>query len=191
MKPLYLLTVDMFSLQTVQIQQRAERDAAVARLEQSRIVLALRLGEHQGNKYEVIEEARAFVGDVCNATRFASPENLYNSVVYPSAENCTSQGGKGSNFLFKVLVSGMNFAKKSIKLDNMNGILGNAALFAVSMLALVQLHQVSSKGRYISDFPQNNLEDNILRRNVTKVSRPEGSSSSGCSIDMDVLQARG
>lgn len=177
---------------TVQIQQRAERDAAIARLEQSRIVLALRLGEHQGKKYKVIEEARAFVGDVRDGSCFASPESLYGSAACRSVENCLPQGGKGSNVLFKVLISGLNFAKKSIKLDHLNGILGNAALIAVSMIAVFHLHQVSSsnKGRYTLDLPQRQ-EDNILGRNVTQVSRPEGSSSGGRSTHIDVLLARG
>lgn len=62
---------------TVQLQQRAERDAAIARLEQSRIVLAMRLADHQGKKYKVIEEALAFIGDVCDASRFVSCDNLF------------------------------------------------------------------------------------------------------------------
>ena len=45
-------------MQIVQTQQRAERDAAIARLEQSRIVLALRLVDHHGKKYKVFEEAK-------------------------------------------------------------------------------------------------------------------------------------
>ncbi|GJS95676.1 2-oxoglutarate dehydrogenase, mitochondrial-like protein [Tanacetum coccineum] len=46
--------------------QRVERDAAIAWLEQSRIVLALRLADHHGKNYKVTEEARAFVGEVQN-----------------------------------------------------------------------------------------------------------------------------
>ncbi|XP_028548776.1 plastid division protein PDV1 isoform X2 [Dendrobium catenatum] len=37
---------------TIQSQQQAERDAAIARLEQSRIILAMRLSEHQGEKHK-------------------------------------------------------------------------------------------------------------------------------------------
>lgn len=180
----------MFFLQTVQIQQRAERDAAIARLEQSRIVLALRLGEHQGKKYKVIEEARAFVGDVRDASRFASPENIYGSAASPFDKNFLPQDGKVSNVLFKILMSGLHFAKKSIKLDHLNGILGNAAMVAVSMLAVLHLHQVSSKDSYNLDL-RKRREDNSHGRNVTKVSQPEGSSSSGRSTHIDVLLARG
>ncbi|GKC83329.1 2-oxoglutarate dehydrogenase, mitochondrial-like protein [Tanacetum coccineum] len=44
--------------------QRVERDAAIAWLEQSIIVLALRLADHHGKNYKVTEEARAFVGSL-------------------------------------------------------------------------------------------------------------------------------
>ncbi|XVF12618.1 hypothetical protein REPUB_Repub08aG0134500 [Reevesia pubescens] len=128
---------------TVQIQQRAERDAAIARLEQSRIILALRLAEHNGQKYRVIDEALAFVGDVHDATRFVSPENLYGTPVSPSGENLVSHEEKCSNMLIKVLESSFNFAKKSLKFDHMGGILSNAALFAVSMIAMLHLHQIA------------------------------------------------
>ncbi|WOG97052.1 hypothetical protein DCAR_0416391 [Daucus carota subsp. sativus] len=176
-------------LHTVQIQQQAERDAAIARLEQSRIVLALRLGEHQGKNYEVIDEARAFVGTVREATNFAPPDNNYCSAACPSGKSCLHQEVKKSNAVFKILISGLNFAKKTIKSNHFTGILGNAALFAVSMVALLHLQQASSRSRYISHLPQMQ-EDNIRGKNVTKVSRPEESASS-VPAQMDVLLARG
>ncbi|GKD97479.1 plastid division protein PDV1 [Tanacetum coccineum] len=117
---------------TVQTQQRAERDVAIARLEQSRIVLALRLADHHGKKYKVIKEARAFV-------------------------------------------------------DHLGGVLGNTALFTVSMLALLHLHQVNDRGRYISHLQQIHEVNNRLNKNVTKVYLPEGGSTNG----LDVLLARG
>ncbi|KAA8533650.1 hypothetical protein F0562_030916 [Nyssa sinensis] len=177
-------------LHTVQIQQRAERDAAIARLEQSRIVLAMRLAEHQGKKYKVIEEARAFVGDVHDADHFVSPEKLYGSAACPPGENFAHDGVKRSNILIKFFISTFNFAKKSLRLDHMGGILGNAALVAVSMLALLHLQQVGCKDRYILDLPQKQ-DDVIYNRNVTEVSRPDGSSSSGDITHLDVLLARG
>ncbi|KAI5347159.1 Hypothetical predicted protein [Prunus dulcis] len=166
---------------TVQVQQRAERDAAIARLEQSRIVLAMRLSEHHGKKYQVIEEALAFVGDVCDASRFVSPENLYGPPISP-AEKLEVCEGKRSNIIIKVLISSINFAKKSLKLDNMGGILGNAGLVAVSMIALVHLNQVAMR-----EHPQK-LEDN---RNARKTSRVEGTSSASRFSNLDVLLARG
>ncbi|XP_062000121.1 plastid division protein PDV1 isoform X1 [Rosa rugosa] len=169
---------------TVQVQQRAERDAAIARLEQSRIVLALRLSEHHGKKYKVIEEALAFVGDVCDANGFVSPENLYDPPVTPG-DNLANSEGK-SNIIMKVLVSSVNFAKKTLKLDNMGGLLGNAALVAVSMIALVHMQQVA-----VTEHPQM-LEDKIyVNRSARKTSRMEGASSTGRLSNLDVLLARG
>ncbi|KAG6745640.1 hypothetical protein POTOM_050138 [Populus tomentosa] len=171
---------------TVQIHQRAERDAAIARLEQSRIILAVRLAEHHGKKYKVIEEALAFVGDVNDASRFVSRENLYGSPTSPSGENLVRNEGKGPNTVIKVLLSSFEFAKKSLKLDLMGGILGNAALFTVSMIAMLHLHQVAYK-----DHP-NKQEDLLYRnRNGKKVSGLEGSSSNGSLNHLDVLLARG
>ncbi|CAL5405245.1 unnamed protein product [Camellia sinensis] len=165
---------------TVQMQQRAERDAAIARLEQSRIVLAMRLSEHQGKKYKVIEEALAFVGDVRDASRFVSPNNLYGSSPQPSGENLVTHEGKRSSNLIKVLVSGFNFAKNSLKLDQMGGILGNAALVAISMIALLHLQREPCKDRYALELPLKKVS-----------SRLEGSSSSGRLTHLDVSLARG
>ncbi|KAJ9539612.1 hypothetical protein OSB04_026118 [Centaurea solstitialis] len=168
---------------TVQTQQRVERDAAIARLEQSRIVLALRLADHHGKKYKVIEEARAFVGEVQNHSKFA---NGYSE--FPPGTN--RDVGKRSNVILKVVISSLNFAKKSLKVDQLGGVLGNAALFAVSMLALLHLHQVGDRERYISDLQQRHEDSNNnynLNKNVTKVYVPNGGSSNG----LDVLSARG
>lgn len=168
---------------TVQVQQRAERDAAVARLEQSRIALAMRLAEHQGKKYRVIEEAVAFVGDVRDACHFVSPENLYASAPYPPGENFVPPAGKRSSNLFKFLLTSFNFAKNSLRMDQMGGVLGNAALVAISMLAFLQLHQASCNNKYILDLPQK--QDNAFnnRRSV--------SSSGGRLTHLDVMLARG
>lgn len=124
----------------VQTQQRAERDAAVARLEQSRIVLAMRLAEHQGKDNKVIKEAQELVGDVRNAGQFVTPEYLYGSTQHPSGESFIQQQ-KGTKPLVNFFVSAFTIVCKSLKLDNTVGILGNAALLAVSMLAFVQMNQ--------------------------------------------------
>ncbi|XP_057462963.1 plastid division protein PDV1-like isoform X2 [Actinidia eriantha] len=137
---------------TVQVQQRAERDAAITRLEQSRIVLAMRLAEHQG-------------------------------------DNFVTHEGKRSNNLIKVLITGLDFAKKSLRLDQMSGILGNAALVAISMLALLHLHQATSNNEFILDLPQKQ-GDASYKRNAKEVSRL-GGSSGGRSTHLDVMLARG
>ncbi|XVE58409.1 hypothetical protein DITRI_Ditri04bG0167600 [Diplodiscus trichospermus] len=170
----------------IQIQQRAERDAAIARLEQSRIILALRLAEHHGKKYKVIDEALAFVGDVHDASRFVSPENLYGTPDSPSGENVMSHEGERSNMLIKALVSSFNFAKKSLKFDHMGGILSNAALFAVSMIAMLHLHQIAFIER-----PERQEDTINSRGNLRKNSGLEGPSSSDHLSHLDVFLARG
>ena len=167
--------------QTIQMQQRAERDAAIARLEQSRIVLSMRLADHHGKKYKVIEEALAFVGDVRDAGHFVSPENLYGPPYIPSGEKFVTHEGKRSNIVIKSLISSLDFAKKSLKLDHMGGILGNAALVAVSMLAWLHLHQVAYR-----EHPQKR-EDNLYSNRQTL----EESSSNGRLTQLDVLAGRG
>ncbi|KAL7254215.1 hypothetical protein ACSBR1_008586 [Camellia fascicularis] len=174
----------------VQMQQRAERDAAIARLEQSRIVLAMRLAEHQGKKHKVIEEALVFVGDISTAGPFISPDNLYPSAPYPPGENFVPHEEKRSSNLIKFLINSFNFAKKSLKLDQMGGIFGNAALVAISMLALLHLQQGACEVKYVLDLPQKQ-EDIIYSRNARQVSRREGSSSSDRVTHMDVMLARG
>ncbi|KAK8537176.1 hypothetical protein V6N13_042122 [Hibiscus sabdariffa] len=171
---------------TVQIQQRVERDAAIARLEQSRIILALRLAEHHGKKYKVIDEALAFVRDVHDASRYVSPENLYRTPTSPSGENLASHKGKLSNMLIKVLVSSLNYAKKSLNFDHMGGMLNNAAIFTVSMIAMMHLQRIAlseHSGR------QEDIDNN--RRNLGTNSQLEGPSSYDHSSHLDVYLARG
>ncbi|XP_041012403.1 plastid division protein PDV1-like [Juglans microcarpa x Juglans regia] len=171
---------------TVQMQQRAERDAAIARLEQSRIVLAMRLADHHGKKFKVIEEALAFVGDVHDAGHFVSPEKLYGQPYSPFGEKLATHVDNRPNILIKVLISSFDFAKKSLKLDGMGGVLGNAALFAVSMIALMHLHQVAYK-----EHPQKREDDITSKRNVRQTFWAEESSSNSHLSQLDVLSGRG
>ncbi|PON96886.1 Plastid division protein PDV [Trema orientale] len=173
-------------LHTVQVQQRAERDAAIAQLEQSRIVLAMRLAEHHGKKYKVIEEALAFVGDVQEAKNFISHERLYGPPFSSSGENlAATREGKRPNILYNVLVSSFNFAKKSLNLESLGGVLGNAALVAISMIALLQLQQVAHKDR------QKHEDVVFVNRRVRKATQLQESSSDDRSSNLDVLLARG
>lgn len=166
---------------TIQTQQRVERDAAIARLEQSRIVLAMTLAEHRGKKYKVIEEALAFVGDVHDASCLDSPEVLYGQ------PNCSSgnfvEKGKRSNILTSVFISSFNFVRKALGLDHMGGIVGNAALVAVSMIALLHLQQVNEH-----PFKQ---ESRVHNRPVNRTTQLGSSSSNAQSSHLDVLLARG
>ncbi|KAI3956400.1 hypothetical protein MKX01_016813 [Papaver californicum] len=174
---------------TVQTQQRAERDAAIARLEQSRVVLAMRLADHHGKQYRVIEEALAFIGDVHDSTRFVTPENLFGSPKSQSGENLMIHEGKCSNIVLRML-SSFVFVKKSLKLDQMGGLLGSAALVAGSMLALLHLHQVNFKNNFAVEIPQTQEAFSYGKRSSKKFSG-ENSSSNGCARDLDVFAARG
>ncbi|KAL9412412.1 hypothetical protein AB3S75_045942 [Citrus x aurantiifolia] len=173
-------------LHTVQTHQRAEKDAAIARLEQSRIVLAMRLSEHHGKKHKVIEEALAFVGDVQDAARFISPDNLYSSPVSPSGENFAAPEGRMYNGLIHALVSSFDFAKKTLKLDQVGGILSNAAIVAVSMIALLHLHQAAYK-----EHPQKQDERVFSNQAVRKTPQLESSSPNARLNQLDVMSARG
>ncbi|KAH7658216.1 Histone-like protein H-NS N-terminal protein [Dioscorea alata] len=167
---------------TVQSQQRAERDAAVARLEQSRIVLAMRLAEHQGKKYKVIEEARAFVGDVHETTgHFVAPENLFEI-----PRNNDNHDEKQSNFLMQMLMSSLSIAKRTFRLENFSGLVMNASVFAVSMLALLQLHQMAFKSEteHANDqtFPNKRKNKNLFLPDPSSTNQQK---------QFNVLSARG
>ncbi|XP_047322050.1 plastid division protein PDV1-like [Impatiens glandulifera] len=114
----------------VQTQQRADRDAGIARLEESRIILAMRLSEHKGNKYKVIEEAQEFIGNVIkDESWFDNSRKTHNK-------------GMRSADLVKNAIYG---AHKSLK-DQLagGGLFGNAALIAISAVAiLLQLRKGS------------------------------------------------
>lgn len=171
-------------LQTIQTQQCVERDAAIARLEQSRIVLAVRLAEHRGKKYKVIEEALAFIGDVRDAGSLVAPDIFYGQPNC-SAENIATEKAKRSNILINIFISSFNFVKRSLGLDHMGGIVGNAALVAVSMIALLHLHQVTN---HEQPFGQ---ENTVHRNSTMRRTRLVGSSSEAHSSNLDVLLARG
>lgn len=51
------------SLQTVQLQLRAEKDRALDSIEDNRLVLSRLLKEHRGREWEVVHEALAFAGE--------------------------------------------------------------------------------------------------------------------------------
>jgi hypothetical protein len=128
-------------LQDVQLQQRAERDAAIARVQQSRILLAARLAEHRGKRHGVIEEALGFVGDVLDKNQFVSPEDVYG--MHNQSDEDEDRTGHGSNMVVRVVSCTFAFAKNILRFERMGGVLGNAAVLAVSMLAFLQLHQLA------------------------------------------------
>ena len=171
--------------QTLQTQQRAERDAALARLEQSRIILALRLAEHHGKRYKVIDEAMDFVGNVRDATNcFMKPENSSNPPASAPAEHSMQQTGVNSNIFVRVLFSGLNTTKRTLQLNKLGGVLGNAALFALSMLAMLHLQQATYKDNGMLNI---GLKQD---RRLKKLSLYDASSSAQSS-SLDVRLARG
>lgn len=170
---------------TVQVQQQVERDAAIARLEQSRIVLAMRLAEHHGKNYKVISEALAFVGDVRYATNYVSHEKQYGPQFSPNGQKSMPNSSTRSNTLIKMLFSTLNFARKSLKMDHVGGILGNAAMVAITMLAFLHLHQVAYKESPLE------RDDIPFNRNLRRTSRLEESSPNEDFSNFDVLSARG
>ncbi|XP_010555715.1 PREDICTED: plastid division protein PDV1 [Tarenaya hassleriana] len=170
---------------TIHTQQRAERDVAIARLEQSRIVLAMRLAEHHGKKYKVLEEASAFVGNIKTANHFVSPENLYHPTLNPSGAKSAPSDGKRSNILISALSSSFDFAKRALQSDHVRGVFGNAAIFAISMITMLHLNRVATGEHHLRK-----KEDNFYMTQ-RKTCRREASSADGRLDQLDVLMARG
>ncbi|KAG1346467.1 plastid division protein PDV1 [Cocos nucifera] len=171
---------------TVQSQQQVERDAALARLEQSRIMLAVRLADYHGKKYKVIEDAIAFVGNVHDTCHFMVRENLFKMPRGQFDENLENCEGKRSNALMHMLVSVFELAKKRVKIENIGSMLGNAALFAISMLSLLQLHQVARN----NETPHVYDTATYRKRNEHDASWLDGSQGNQMKA-FDVLSARG
>jgi hypothetical protein len=98
----------------------------------------MRLSEHQGRKYKVIEEAMAFVGDINTDTHhFVSHEDQCTEDLKHRSDK---RQGLGMGMLMQVLSSSVGLAKGSV-----GGILVNTTVFAVSMLALLQLNQMACR----------------------------------------------
>uniref|UniRef100_A0A0E0LC06 Uncharacterized protein n=1 Tax=Oryza punctata TaxID=4537 RepID=A0A0E0LC06_ORYPU len=89
-------------LHNIQLRQVAERDAAIARLQQSSILLATRLAEHRWKKHEVIEEALAFVNDALDKSRFISPEDVRGTHTHSQSVENQCPKIHDSNFLMSV-----------------------------------------------------------------------------------------
>ncbi|XP_042433979.1 plastid division protein PDV1-like isoform X2 [Zingiber officinale] len=141
----------------VQSQQRAERDAAITRLEQSRVILAMRLADHRGKR----------------------PESQL-------GENLEGREKKPSMFM-QAFLSSFAAAERSIRLVGFQGILANAAIFAVSMLAFLQLNQVACNGGNT----QTRDPTSYRKRNERKCLLLDKSSTGSQSKHLDVTFARG
>nr|ACG32184.1 hypothetical protein [Zea mays] len=111
----------------VQTQQQAERDFAMARLEQSRIMLAIRLKEHHGRNHKVIDEASAFVRDVY--------QDVWPSLSATKAERRADSSGnpaKGPSFLARMVSSSLTVAGSGFSLKSLALALGLVAVLQSS-----------------------------------------------------------
>jgi hypothetical protein len=130
-------------LQAVHSQQEAERDIALQRLQQSHIMLSIRLKEHHGKNCKVIEEASDFINnvyhDIWPSPSMKKPEK---SKGYSGANATKSE--KGSNFFRWMVSSSLDFARNSFNIKNIGGLLGNTAMLAVGMVTMMQLQFLAS-----------------------------------------------
>lgn len=180
--PISVLTMRCALSQAVQSQQQAERDFALARLEQSRVMLAIRLKEHSGKNHEVIDEASDFVRnvyqDVWPSLSVNKPEKRADS---------SSDTVKGPNFFVRMFSSSLSIAGRSFSMKNLGGALGNGAAFAIGVIALLQLRWLAASGAHgpgVGNYP--------YRRINEKKSSRLGTSRGGSTVPhLDVSLAKG
>jgi hypothetical protein len=125
--------------QAVQSQQQADRDFALARLEQSRIMLAIRLKEHHGKNHEVIDEASDFVRNVY--------QDVWPSLSATKPEKCadsSSNTAKDPNFFARMVSSSLAITGSSFNLKSLGGALGNSAALALGIVTVLQLRWLAS-----------------------------------------------
>uniref|UniRef100_A0A0E0JFS9 Plastid division protein PDV1 n=1 Tax=Oryza punctata TaxID=4537 RepID=A0A0E0JFS9_ORYPU len=123
----------------VQSQQQADRDISLARLEQSRIMLAIRLNGHRGVNKKIIDEALEFVRNVC--------QGAWPSLSVNKPEKLGSHSGadsKNANFLGQMVASSFALARNSFSIKTLGGLLGHTGVLAIGMITLLQLHWLSS-----------------------------------------------
>ena len=145
--------------QAVQSQQQAERDFALARLEQSRIMLAIRLKEHHGNNHKVIDEASDFVRNAY--------QDVWPSLSANKPEKCADSSNdmaKGPNFFARMVSSGLAIAGSSFSIKNLGGALGNGAAFAIGIVTLLQLRWLASGAHSptVGNYPYRRINDSRL-----------------------------
>ncbi|KAL1206667.1 Plastid division protein PDV1 [Cardamine amara subsp. amara] len=85
-----------------------------------------------------------------------------------------------------IFASTFGFAKRALGFNHLSGVLGNAAIFAVSMVAMLHLHQVASSEHYLQK------KDDRFYRNQQSKTYGRDMSSGDRSLDhLDVMMARG
>ncbi|KAL6874696.1 hypothetical protein ACP4OV_013361 [Aristida adscensionis] len=165
----------------VQSQQEAERDIVVARLEQSRIMLAIRLKEHHGKNHKVIDEASDFVHNVY--------QDVWPSLSEKRPQKCESSDNmiKDSNFLGRMVASTLALARNNLSIEKLGGLLGgHTAVLAIGVMSLLQLRRFGSGGQ---DPVAGNY--NYRRVNQGNSSRLGASPLSSSMSPLDVSLAKG
>ncbi|KAG8045740.1 hypothetical protein GUJ93_ZPchr0008g12369 [Zizania palustris] len=158
----------------VQSQQQADRDISLARLEQSRIMLAIRLNGHHGGNHKIIDEALDFVNNVYHGVWSSLSVNKPEKVIGHSGAECNNDRQKGSNFMGHMIASSLGLARNSFNIKSFGALLGHSAVLAIGMITLVQLHwlpsgeQCPSVGKYrykmISQDNSSDLETSMCTR---------------------------
>ncbi|XP_047060759.1 plastid division protein PDV1-like [Lolium rigidum] len=120
----------------VHLQQEAERDVALQRLQQSHIMLSIRLKEHHGKNCKVIEEASEFINNVYHDIWPSLSVNKPEKSRSNSGVNATEKKEKGSNFFGWMVSSSLDLARNSLNMKNIGGLLGNSAVLAVGMVTM-------------------------------------------------------
>ncbi|KAF0917066.1 hypothetical protein E2562_016363 [Oryza meyeriana var. granulata] len=128
----------------VQSQQQAERDISLARLEQSRIMLAIRLNGHRGVNQKIIDEALDFVRNVCHGVWPSLSVNKPEKPRSHSGADNNSDRQKSLNFLGQIVASSFALARNSFIIKAFGGLLGHSAVLTIGMITLLQLHWLSS-----------------------------------------------
>uniref|UniRef100_A0A0D9UYG5 Uncharacterized protein n=1 Tax=Leersia perrieri TaxID=77586 RepID=A0A0D9UYG5_9ORYZ len=159
---------------SVQSQQQAERDVSLARLEQSRILLAIRLNGHRGVNQKIIDEALDFVRNVCHGIWPSLSVNKPGKLGSHSEADCNNDRQKGSNFLGQMIASSLALVRNSFSTRNFGGLLGHSGVLAVGMLTLLQLHWLSSgqQGPSVGKYSYKMInQENLSRLEASKDTR--------------------
>jgi hypothetical protein len=145
----------------------------------------MRLAEHHGKNYGVLEEALAFVGSIKSNSHYVSPDHLYDSSRNPDGANSIPDGIE-SNFVINAFASTFGFAKRALGFNHVKGVLGNAAIFAISVVAMLHLHQVATSEHHLQK-----KEDRFYRSQQRKTYGRDKSSADRSLDHLDVMMARG
>lgn len=180
---LEVLENQLYFLHTLQLQQRADKDAALMRLEESRLMLLRRLREHHGRELTVIQEALAFASDRDEAedihsNRCARQNSSTRETNKPVCCNKNEKTDENSENLQNKCQTGLTcflnfsiqFMKNSEPLHRMAGVVAKVALIAVSMLTVLQLRKTTLGP------PKRNGSNNNLRveKNTSHLKRQGG-----------------